>query len=291
MFKRFSAVAVTIAAITAFAVTPAFASTASVPHAGTVNAIYSQNLAGYTVTLGSTQFNEVRATVTLPDYTNDGVQPDSVGSGVLLASTVNGGEEAILAPVWDATGNQSAGCSANSWTLEWDAQHTSSETNLLPVTDLTPVQSSDSAVCLNGGSSEYLELHQSTNTGVLSVVAGPDEFDNNATLAQKFIGKFSRFYVAGVGMNLGQQGEPDTTGFGTLPLGTQSMFTRVGVTEPAGFNRGGIAGTRVTFDFFPQTKYVATSTGTAPTTDSVGVAAPTALPATSSDFSVVVGIG
>jgi hypothetical protein len=110
----------------------------------------------------------------------------------------------------------------------------------------------------NTGGTYYLEIHESTGTHTIAYVAGPAE-TNAATLAKtfNFNGRLA-FSAPAVeasicaGPNLNRDiREVCDGGAPTLGLNSpQVSFSRVGVTEPAGSNVGGTAGTRVTLDFF-----------------------------------------
>jgi len=86
----------------------------------------------------------------------------------------------------------------------------------------------------------------------------------------------------------------ETLNFGGkfLPISTpQASFTRSGITEPAGHNVGGVAGTRVTFDFFATNEAVATEHGGAPTigTNAITLEPSPALPGVGSAFGIITG--
>jgi hypothetical protein len=97
----------------------------------------------------------------------------------------------------------------------------------------------------NTGGTYYLEVHQSTATHTIAYVAGPAE-TNAATLAKTFnFNGHLAFSAPAVEASL-TAGAAATLGLGA----PQASFSRVGVTEPAGPNVGGTAGTRITRDFF-----------------------------------------
>ena len=268
---------------------------------------YSQFLSGYTITDGAgdnggVQFNEIRLTdLSLPSLpvttfatcnsngtfisnpTENCVAPDSFAVGVALQDTANGGPTyptAGLALVWNDENHASTtGCASDQYTLEGNFG-TSAFEEPLALNSLNPVDAGPSAICVSPGGSFYLELHYSTSTHKLAFVAGPSE-TNNATLQLLGVSGSPKWFTAGAGV--------DTTNgniAAALPEIQLADFFRVGVTEAAGFNKGGIAGQRVTFDFFPSTSWTGTVSGLQNTVGNPITLTPSLLPATSSDFTV-----
>jgi hypothetical protein len=111
----------------------------------------------------------------------------------------------------------------------------------------------------NTGGTYFLEVHQSTRTHTIAYVAGPSE-TNAATLSKEFNFNGKLNFSAPVA-----EGSLSASVAPLLGLNApQVAFSRVGITEPAGSNVGGVAGTRVTFDFFNTVQTLATLFGPVP---------------------------
>jgi hypothetical protein len=288
---RFKLIAAALAAsgLAAFAAsTPALA-------AGTVNGpFWNIGEAGYQIQ-SSVPFNEVRTTITIP-------AGSTTTSFVALVPTVNGDGQVYAIGLYfsgpsgqPATGI-SAGCpTPNSYCLESLPAFTApggSQTGV-PVANPTVVNPHLVSLSTLGapaghplfssamGGSYYVEAHYSTSRHLVQFVAGPNENDA-ATLAGSWA-FFKTFNAPAV--------ETWNSSGLTLPVSTpQASFSRTGVTEPAGHNVGGIAGTRITFDFFATDEAEASSDGNAPTIGTHATLFPSpALPGVGSAFGVVTG--
>jgi hypothetical protein len=138
----------------------------------------------------------------------------------------------------------------------------------------------------NTGGTYYLEVHESTATHTIAYVAGPAE-TNAATLSKEFnFNGHLNFSAPAVEASLPAAVAP------SLGLNSpQASFSRVGVTEPAGSNVGGVAGTRVTFDFFNQVQTLAALFGANPPSvaNPLTLGTGPSLPGTGSAFGVLGG--
>jgi len=260
------------------------ASSAAANAAATINGpIFNKAEAGYQIQ-SSVPFNEVRTTIHIPA----GSQSSSF---IDLAEGVNGGETFAIGLAYDPINtnfylyglegfnfaNQQTGVPFNPLPF---TQH------LVPLSTLgapagTPLFNSES------GGSYYVELHYSTKNHIVQFVAGPSETDA-ATLNQRF--SFTGTFNAPAIETLNLQ-NLFGGGASLSPSTPQASFTRSGVTEPAGHNVGGIAGTRVTFDFFPLDEAVATITGGAPTiqNNAITFEPSPALPGVGSAYGIITG--
>jgi hypothetical protein len=185
------------------------------------------NEAGYQIS-SQVNFNEVRTIAS--------IAPGSTSTVELgLESSVDGGSQYDIGLVY----------SAGNYFLEDAVAHGVSQQAGIPSTALTWTPIATDGIpagaplfsAANGGT-YYLEVHNSTRSHDVAFVAGPSETDvatlDNATGAPMV---FNAPNIEVVNTHAG-------------PAALQASFFRSGVTEPAGSNAGGIAGTRVTFDFF-----------------------------------------
>jgi hypothetical protein len=252
--------------------------------AGTVNGpFYNQGEAGYQIH-SQVSFNEVRATVHVP-------AGSSTSPFIALQETVNGGTTAAIGLV-NVNGN---------YLLEGliDVQLNVATGVPLPFAVIAPhlvplptlgVPAGTPLFTNQTGGSYYLELHYSTKRHLVQYIAGPTETDNAvlniAGTGFFFDGTFNAPAIETINfINLFGHGA-------TLPISTpQASFTRDGITEPAGSNVGGVAGTRVTFDFFATDEAIATTHGNAPTigTNPITLEPSPALPGVGSAFGIVTG--
>jgi hypothetical protein len=275
---RYGAAALAAAAGLALAASgPALAA----PAAGVVNGpFFSQNESGYEIH-SSVQFNQERATFCVPAGATS-----SVGLG--LQETVNGGETVGLILFYNAPDH--------GYYLEYGAADVTNTVTGTPLFALSLGGGGFTEISTLGtpagqplftnvtGGCAYLEVRQSTLHGLVNLVEGPSESDA-ATLATIVHGVHATFHAPFIGVLSG-----NTAG---LAASKQQMsVTRNGVTEPAGHNVGGIAGTRVTFDFFATDETEATLNGGSPTINPdnpVVLENSPALPGTGSAFGVVSG--
>jgi hypothetical protein len=234
------------------------------------------------------RFNEVRGTATFaPGSTSDAVWA--------LQSTNNGGETYALRAHFVFQGHNEGAigggiASVSGWYLQAGVgfPHNAQNGTFDPTTvtwfavDSMQAEAGDALFQVNTGGTVYGEVHQSTHTGVIAFVTGVSE-TNNSTLAKTFGGIFSTFNAPAVE---GWNAAPSQLGLNS----PQVQFSRVGVTEPAGSNVGGTAGTRITFDYFNVWQTLATAFGGAPTTtDPLALVTGPSFPVTSSSFGVVGG--
>jgi hypothetical protein len=251
----------------------------------------SAHVAGYEIN-SQVRFNEVRGTATIPA----GSTTDALWA---LQSTINGGVTVALRAHFVAQGSFEGHISQpgvanfapqSGWYLqvaEGDLANAQSGTFGGTGLDWFAVPTMGVAAGqplfqVNTGGTVYGEVHQSTSTGQIAFVSGPTE-TNNATLAKGFSGFFQTFNAPVIE---GWNAAPSQLGLNS----PQVAFTRDGVTEPAGSNVGGVAGTRVTLDYFNLVQTLATAFGGAPTTtDPLALVTGQSLPQTSSDFTVVGG--
>jgi hypothetical protein len=258
--------------------------TAAGASAATVNGpFYSQHEAGYELN-SSVRFNDERATFCIPAGSTS-----SVGLG--LQETVNGGETVGLIVFYQPSGTPGQG----SYYLEYGAASVVNAVTGTPLFSLELGGSFTEIASLSAPAGQplftnaqenclYLEVRQSTEHGLVNLIEGPSETDA-ATLATIVHSVNATFNAPFIGvLNGNEQG---------LGSGAQQVsITRNGVTEPAGWNRGGIAGTRVTFDYFAADATEATLNGGPPTINPANpltlILSP-ALPGTGSAFGVVSG--
>lgn len=218
---------------------------------------YQQFLAGYQVFgNGLDHFNEVRGTVALPASEVSTVPADSIADGLVLQARVNGGKTAGLAFVYDVPGG---GCLADQWTLE-AGYETLSGPGPIVLGDLTPLQNLSagaSPVCLNGGTSAYLEIHLSTKDRILSFLEGPNEYGDYSDLCD-IPWVFGTFQAPAVGTDVTSGPDAQLV----ADPSTQATWSRVGLTQESGFGKGGV---RVTLNGFSLQDIESTLTGNAPT--------------------------
>lgn len=235
------------------------------------------------------RFNEVRGTATFaPGSTTDAVWA--------LQSTNNGGEtyalRAHFVPQGYSEGAYGGGTApVSGWYLQVGCNkytHNAQNGTFDPATmswfavDSMQAQAGDPLFQVNTGGTIYGEVHQSTRTGVIAYITGVSE-TNNSPLLKTFSNIFSTFNAPAVE---GWNWAPSQLGLNS----PQVQFSRVGVTEPAGSNVGGIAGTRITFDYFNVWQTLATAFGGAPTTtDPLALVTGPSFPVTGSSFGVVGG--
>jgi hypothetical protein len=215
-----------------------------------------------------------------------------------------------VAWVWnDEEYADETGCSSTQWTLFYGATGEDSESPIPPVSEMSPVLNGSAegheGYCANPGTSQYTEAHWSTSTDTLAVVISPfNGLEGDQTTVAEDADPFYcgdrhvdgirddsgvhfgnacdiTFLDAGIGVDAS-----NGTDAGNLPSGTVFGYNRNGLTEPAGFNHGGIAGSRITFDLFPTVDFLATTDGGAPSVTNPATLTPSALPAVSSDFTV-----
>ena len=254
-------------------------STAAANAAATINGpFYNAGEAGYQIQ-STVPFNEVRTTIHVP-------AGSTTSSFIDLQEGVNGGETFALGLIYNPSDGNFYLKGLEGIAL--DGLHTGVPLpssiifpHLVPISTLG-VPAGDPLFSSITGGSYYVELHYSTKNHVVQYVAGPAETDA-ATLNERFsfTGTFNAPAI-------------ETLNFGGkfLPISTpEASFTRSGVTEPAGHNVGGIAGTRVTFDFFPLDEAVATITGGAPTiqNNAITLEPSPALPGVGSAYGIVTG--
>jgi hypothetical protein len=251
--------------------------------AGTVNGpIFNKVEAGYQIH-STVPFNEVRTTIHVP-------AGSSTSPFIALQETVNGGKtfaigllnvkgSYFLAGIKGLVINGSTGVPfVDGINL---IQPVFLPTLGAPVG--TPLFTSAT------GGSVYVELHYSTKHHLVQFIEGPTETDNavlnigpSGSVGFGFSGTFNAPAIENVNFTKAKLQSPSTP---------QSSFTRSGVTEPAGHNVGGIAGTRVTFDFFATNEAVATAQGGAPTisANQITLEPSPALPGVGSAFGIITG--
>lgn len=256
-------------------------STAVAQAAGTVNGpFFNRFEAGYELH-STVQFNEVRATVHVPAGSSTSpflaLQETVNGGRTFAIGLLNVGGNYFLAGIEGATINGATG-------VPFASGLTIAHPVFLPTLGApvgTPLFSNQT------GGSYYLELHYSTLHNLVQFIAGPSETDNavlnvNSARGFGFDGVFNAPAIETVNFTSARLQSPSTP---------QASFTRDGVTEPAGFNVGGKAGVRVTFDFFATDEAVATAQGGAPTisANQITLVPSPALPGVGSAFGVVTG--
>jgi hypothetical protein len=270
--------------------TVALLGSSAAANAATINGpIYNTGEAGYQIQ-SSVPFNEIRTTIHIPAGGQSSAFID-------LQENINGGETFALGLAYDPHLGTYSLQGFEGFTLDGSAgvplPEAAFAAHLVPVPTLgapagAPLFSSQT------GGSYYVELHYSTKNHIVQFVAGPTETDA-ATLNQAFSfnGTFNAPAIETFNLqNLLGTIFAHAPGGGALPPSSpQASFTRSGITEPAGHNVGGIAGTRVTFDFFPLDEAVATTTGGAPTiqTNTITLEPSPALPGVGSAFGIVTG--
>lgn len=254
ILRRALASAAVLAALVGTGLGTAVAANASVVNGPTSNGIYA---AGFQVS-GTTSINEVRSNVTVAsNATSDAY--------LFLESNVNGGDEYVVSLRNEGGEYFLAAADAHGVTNPVTGAPAISG---LTFHNIPTVHSADGSLfSAADGGAFTIELHYSTSKHTVVVVAGQSE--NNVASLDTFTGVHGTFTA------------PAIEGVSTHPFAhnTDLFFNRNGLTEPAGSNVGGVAGTRVTLDFFnlDQTQGV---NGPA-----INLAA-SALPTTSSDFTV-----
>ena len=254
-------------------------SSAAANAAATINGPFPNiGEAGYQIQ-SAVSFNEVRTTVHVP-------VGSSTSDFIALQQTVNGGKTYAIG-LFDDGGNYILagieGITVNTATgvplpVSVVAPH------IVPLPTLgapagTPLFSNQT------GGSYYIELHYSTREHLVQYIAGPTETDAAVLNVSPDLG-----FVFNEAFNAPAV---ETLNFGgvNLPVSTpQASFTRTGITEPAGYNAGGIAGTRVTFDYFALDEAEATGNGGPITIGNPATLLPSpALPGVGSAFGVITG--
>jgi hypothetical protein len=271
--------------------TVALLGSSAVANAATVNGpIYNKGEAGYQIQ-SSVPFNEIRTTIHIPAGGQSSAFID-------LQQNINGGRTFALGLAYNPASGTYSLQAIEGFAFDGTAGVPLPEAlfgaHLVPVSTLGAPAGSPLFSSATGGS-YYVEVHYSSLHHIVQFVAGSTETDA-ATLNQSFrVGKDFEFNAPAIetfnlqnliGTRFGQPGG------GALPANSpQASFTRSGVTEVAGSNVGGIAGTRITFDFFPLDEAVATVTGGSPTiqTNTVTLEPSPALPGVGSAFGIVTG--
>lgn len=247
--------------------------------AGIVNGpIYNIAEAGYQIQ-SPVPFNEVRTTISIP-------AGSSTSSFIDLAENINGGRTFAIGLV-NISGNYFLeGIEGTEVAAQAGVPFPSSLAGaLVPLPTLGAPANHPLFSAITGGS-YYVEVHYSTREHLVQYVAGPAETDAavlnvSPTAGFPFSGTFNAPAI-----------ETWNTGGALLPVSApQAAFTRSGVTEPAGHNVGGIAGTRVTFDFFATDLAEATENGGTPSigANKVTLLPKPALPGVGSAFGVITG--
>jgi hypothetical protein len=244
----------------------------------------NQSIAGYEIS-STVPFNEVRAIVNIPAGSKSDVD-------LALQQTVNGGYTTAIRLHLENFGALSG------WVLQVANDPFFGDNHEVGTFDPAQIPNfawfdvgsigggAGSPLFFNNtGGTYYLEVHESTATHTIAYVAGPSE-TNAATLAKtfNFNGRLN-FSAPAV------EGSVGAATAATLGLNApQVSFSRVGVTEPAGHNVGGVAGTRITFDFFNTVQSLATLFGTAPSVaNPLTLVTGPSLPGTGSAFGVMGG--
>jgi hypothetical protein len=252
----------------------------------------STHVAGYEAN-AQVPFNEVRGIATIPA----GSTTDAVWA---LQSTINGGATFALRAHFVPQGSNEGAlfggkAPVSGWYLQiagvfggshvFNDQAGTFEAGQVKGWIAVPTMGTpagDPLFQINTGGSLYGEVHQSTSTGQVAFVEGPTE-TNNATLVKGF----SHFFqVLNAPVIEGWNASPASLGLNS----PQVMFTRDGVTEPASSNVGGVAGTRISLDFFNLIQTLATAfPGSPSTTNPLALVTGPSLPQTGSQFGVVGG--
>jgi hypothetical protein len=266
-------------------------SSAAANAAATINGpIYNSGEAGYQIQ-SSVPFNEVRTNIHIP--------PGGQSSAFIdLQENINGGRTFALGLAYNPLNGTYSLQAIEGFAFDGTAGVPLPEhlfgAHLVPVATLGAPAGTPLFTSATGGT-YYVEVHYSSLHHIVQFVAGPAE-NNAATLNQSFrVSKDLEFNAPAIetfnlqnliGTRFGAPGG------GALPANSpQASFTRSGITEVAGSNVGGIAGQRITFDFFPLDEAVATVTGGAPTiqTNTVTLEPSPALPGVGSAFGIVTG--
>jgi hypothetical protein len=257
------------------------------PDAGVINGpFYNQEEAGYQLQ-STVNFNEVRETIHIPAGSSSSPFID-------LAQTVNGGLTYAIGLVENPfSGNYYLegieGFSFDGLNTGVPLPTNIAFPHLVQLPTLGHPAGSPLFNTSTGGS-YYVEVHYSTKEHLVQYVAGPTE-DDAAVLNVGTTGFLTHvIFNAPASETLSLA---NLFGFGgLLPISTpQASFTRIGVTEPAGSNVGGIAGTRVTFDFFALDEAEATTHGGPPTisTNPPTLVPSPALPGPGSAYGIITG--
>jgi hypothetical protein len=261
-------------------------SSAAANAAATINGpIYNTGEAGYQVQ-SSVPFNEIRTTIHIPAGSES-------SSFIDLQENINGGETFVIGLAFNPKDGNYYLQGVKGFTFDGQAGVPLPEAVFAAHLVNLPTLGSPAGTPLFSsitGGSYYVELHYSTSRHLVQFVAGPNETDA-ATLNTGQTGFFfSGIFNAPAVETFNLQ---NLLGGGKfLPISSpQASFTRTGLTEPAGHNVGGIAGTRITFDFFPLDEAVATTHGSAPTigTNEITLEPSPALPGVGSAFGIVTG--
>jgi len=263
--------------------TVALLGSSAAANAATINGpIFNTGEAGYQIQ-SSVPFNEIRTTIHIPA----GAQSSSF---IDLQETINGGQTYVIGLAFNPLDGNYYLEGVKGFAFDGQAGVPLPEKLFAAQLVKLPTLGSPAGTPLFSsitGGSYYVELHYSTSRHIVQFVAGPTETDA-ATLnsALSFHGTFNAPAVETFNLQ-------NLLGGGKfLPISSpQASFTRTGVTEPAGHNVGGIAGTRITFDFFPLDEAVATTHGSAPTigTNEITLEPSPALPGVGSAYGVVTG--
>jgi hypothetical protein len=190
----------------------------------------SQNLAGYSLRgNGGDRFRDLRGTINVPAETS-AVPAGTVGDGIVQATSVNGGIENGVAPVFNLPGST---CHTDQWTLAYALDVTEGAAMPIPPGSLTPILDGGSNVCLGGGlpSSEFVELFYNSKSHFEHIQAGPSAA-NQDVLVDLPDGGYHNFFSGGFGT--------DTTNgaaAATLTTGSVVQVTGASTTQYNGRKR------------------------------------------------------
>jgi hypothetical protein len=253
--------------------------------ANTTSVVPSQQLSGYSFSQGVAKLNSNRNLITLPSLTtaSPGVTPDTIADGVVLVQGPGGGHALGAGFVWN---DSRSTCGTDQWVLEegvassLPSQMPIAPSGLFPIAIGSPSHS----ICVNGGQ-YFVEVHYSSLLDEFAVVAAPTEVNGQTVYLQDhpFGHGIDTFLVAGDGIDT-----TNGTAAATIPLGTFFPSTRCGLTEIGGQNILTIGGKRITCDAFTSTEFEGTLTGAPATVGNPITMHPTAIPTTSTAFTVLV---
>jgi hypothetical protein len=227
---------------------------------------YSQYLAGYAGTQNGTKaFNDIRTAVSVPNEHN--VPAGQVAVGIVLQEVSNvPGPTVGLGLVWGGSNTSSAVCDdngqlpADQWVLEEGVVTSAAPGVPLPPSSLKPIPDAGNLFCIPADTQKYyLEIHDSTLWNQIAFVAGSAEpGDTLGYNDLHLLGPGVRFHNFGVGTDT-----TSGTAAGLLAAGTESSFTRVGLTQLlAPWLKAGGTNSRLTLNAENLREYIGTADGT-----------------------------
>jgi hypothetical protein len=256
-----------IAAAAAVAALPLFG-LAAPAGASNIGTAYSTHLSGYQlVGNGGDRFRDAHAQVTAPAET-PAVAADSLVDGFTSGDDINGGFETGIGLVFNDTAHAPS-CHTDQWVVEAGSGNVGVNPMPLPTSDLSPLLRFGMPVCVNGGSSRYLETYYNASSHFIHFLEGPSAANNDEVL--RYNVGYHNFYTVGFGV--------DTTNGTVASNLTSGSVAGLGTAHVTQYN-----GHKRLIDTLNVEEWVGTLTGGAPSVANPVTLQPTGLGA---GFSVI----